>query len=518
MATRTLLGAAGLLTCLLLVIPTAARSAAGPLPGDEIPEDPAQPPEGPPAQPPEGPPQQPPEGPPEQPPEGPPEQPPGEEEATGEVTQPPAEEPPLMDETAATGPAGEEATGEASEGADEETEGESEESEGRAPEIATAPVGILPGGLLAAPAPVPGTAIVGMVFADDGFLLHMAGGEVIAYERDGEATRWGLPGADAAFVAQDSGSVVLLDERGDVTLRRFADGVRVGGFSTGLKPDAGMVTGAGPRVRTGAGPRAGRGPAAATLSGGVLYWVSAGTLHGYRVPAGNAVVEVALPDGEAASVVAAASTTVESAGDVPPLLLVSLGSGGVAAVSPSGGTTSGALRWHAEGAGPVTGPVLALAEERLAIFGDEGGDLTAVDLETGKPRWRWRLAEGLHHPPLLSRGRLYAATKANSLYCFDAKRGGERWRAALPGRPAAPPLRIAGAVLVVTQDGLLVELNAETGARIGSPHDLGAEVLGVVRRLGDGAREDGWRDRRLFMGLRDGRLAVFGPRASRGGP
>ena len=502
MATRTLLGAAGLLTCLLLVIPTAARSAARPLSGDEIPEDPAQPPE--------GPPEQPPEGPPEQPPEGPPEQPPGEEEETGEVTQPPAEEPPLTDETAATGPAGEEATGEASEGADEETEGESEESEGRAPEIATAPVGILPGGLLAAPAPVPGTAIVGMVFADDGFLLHMAGGEVIAYERDGEATRWGLPGADATFVAQDSGSVVLLDERGDVTLRRFADGVRVGGFSTGLKPDAGMVAGA--------GPGAGRGPAAATLFGGVLYWVSAGTLHGYRISAGNAVVEVALPDGEAASVVAAASATAESAGNVPPLLLVSLGSGGVAAVSPSGGTTSGALRWHAEGAGPVTGPVLALSEERLAIFGDEGGDLTAVDLDSGKPRWRWRLAEGFHHPPLLSRGRLYAATKANSLYCFDAKRGGERWRTALPGRPAAPPLRIAGAVLVVTQDGLLVELNAETGARIGRPHDLGVEVLGVVRRRGDAAREDGWRDRRLFLGLRDGRLAVFGPRASRGGP
>ena len=468
------------------MIAAAARSDAEPLSGNEISEDPGQPPE----------------------------QPPGEEEETGEAAQPPAEEPPLTDETAATGAAGEEATGEASEGADEETEGESEESERRAPEVATAPVGILPGGLLAAPAPVPGAAVVGMAFADDGFLLHMAGGEVIAYERDGEATRWGLPGADATFVAQDSGNVVLLDERGDVTLRRFADGVRVGGFSTGLKPDAGMVAGAGP----GAGPRAGRGPAAATLFGGVLYWVSAGTLHGYRVPAGNAVVEVALPDGEAASVVAAASAAAGSAGDVPPLLLVSLGSGGVAAVSPLGGTTSGALRWHAEGAGPVTGPVLALSEERLAIFGDEGGDLTAVDLETGKPRWRWRLAEGFHHPPLLSRGRLYAATKANSLYCFDAKRGGERWRAALPGRPAAPPLRIAGAVLVVTQDGLLVELNAETGARIGRPHDLGAEVLGVVRRLGDGAREDGWRDRRLFLGLRDGRLAVFGPGASRGGP
>ena len=227
------------------------------------------------------------------------------------------------------------------------------------------------------------------------------------------------------------------------------------------------------------------------------------------------MLETALPKGEATHVVVVAPP-IDSAADAPPLLLVSLGSGGVAAVASAPGTTSGTVRWQAAGAGPVTGPALAFPAERLAFFGDESGDLAAVDLESGRERWRWTLAEGFHHPPLLSRGRLYAATKANSLYCFDAKRGGERWRAALPGRPAAAPLRIAGAILVVTRDGLLVEVNAETGARIGRARDLGAEVLGVVRRLGDGASEDGWRDRRLFLGLRDGRLAVFAPRIGGG--
>ena len=446
-----------------------------------------------------------------QPPERPPAQPPGEEEEA-EAPQPPVEGPPPTEETTSgETPAEEDAAGEATEGEGDGTEGEESEDEGeesgsRAPEVATAPVGILPGRMLASPAPVPGASIVGMVFQDDGFLLHMTGGEVIAYERDGEATRWGLPGAGAVFVGEDSGTVVVLNERGEVTLRQVVDGVRVGGFSTGLSPDPALVTGAG------------RGPGPATLAAGVLYWVSAGTLYGYRIPAGNPVLEVVLPAGEPASVVAVPPNAAESGGVVPPLLVVSLGSGGVAAVSSSTGTTAGAVRWHAEGAGPVNGPVLALPDERIAIFGDAGGDLTAVDLETGRQRWRWKLAEGFHHPPLLSRGRLYAATKANSLYCFDAKRGGERWRAALPGRPAAPPLRIAGAILVVTQDGLLVELNAETGARIGRSHDLGAEVVGVVRRRGDAAREDGWRDRRLFLGLRDGRLAVFGPRGGSGAP
>ena len=439
--------------------------------------------------------------PPGQPPERPPEDPPGETEEA----EAPVEEVPLTGETPAEETPAGEAAGDAEEGEPGEAESgepgeedEEEEPARRAPEIVAAPVGILPGRLVAAPAPVPGGSIIGMILGADGFLVHTAGGEVVAYEPDGERTRWGVPGAGAAFVAEDAGAVVLLGETGDVVLRQRADGARMGGFATGFPPDGGL-----------AGPV--RRPAPAALAAGVLYWVSSGTLRGYRIPGGSLVLQTTLPEGEAASLVAVPAPA-DSAGSVPPLLLVSLGSGGVAAVAASPGTTSGTVRWQAAGAGPVTGPVLPFPAERLAFFGDEGGDLTAVDLESGRERWRWELAEGFHHQPLLSRGRLFAATKANSLYCFDAKRGGQRWRAALPGRPAAAPLRIAGAILVVTRDGLLVEVNAETGARIGQARDLDAEVLGVVRRLGDGAREDGWRDRRLFLGLRDGRLAVFGPR------
>ena len=421
-----------------------------------------------------------------------------------EEPQAPVEEvPPSGEASAEDAPAGgaADAAGEGEPGEPEPGEAEGGEPEDevgeparRAPEVVAAPVGILPGRLVAAPAPVPGGSIAGMVLGADGFLLHTAGGDVVAYEPDGDRTRWGVPGAGAAFVAEESGTVILLGESGDVTLRQLADGARTGGFSTGFAPDRRLA-----------------GPAPAALAAGVLYWVSSGTLRGYRIPEGNLVLETALPEGEAASLVAAPPPAGSAEGG-PPLLLVSLGSGGVAAVAASSGTTSGTVRWQAAGAGPVTGPVLPFPAERLAFFGDEGGDLTAVDLESGRERWRWELAEGFHHPPLLSRGRLYAATKANSLYCFDAKRGGQRWRAALPGRPAAAPLRIAGAILVVTRDGLLVEVNAETGARIGRARDLDAEVLGAVRRSDDGAREDGWRDRRLFLGLRDGRLAVLGPR------
>ena len=438
-----------------------------------------------------------------QPPEErpPPGQPPSEDPLPGEDTLPPGE-------AAAPGEGpGDEVSGEDDQGSkDEEADPEGSGSR-RAPDVAAAPVGILPGRLLAAPAPDPGAPVVGMVLDADGFFLHTAGGAVIAYYPDGEVTRWGLPGARAVFLATNAGKLVVLDDRGDVALRDPVDGKRAGGFSTGRPPDRGAGAETDPLL------------APATLAAGVLYWVSGGTLHGYEAATGNAVLEAALPEGEAVSVVAVsrpADGSLPAAGNAPPLLLVSLGSGGVAAVSGPAGTIQGAVRWHVGDTGRVTGAVLALADEGLAVFGDARGDLHAVDLETGRRRWRWRLAEGFHHPPLASRGRLYAATKANSLYCFDAKRGGERWRAALPGRPAASPIRMAGVILVVTQDGLLVEVNAETGARIGRPRDLEAEVLGVVRRQADGAREDGWRDRRLFLGLRDGRLAVFGPRTGSG--
>ena len=463
------------------------------------------------------PPEQPPEQPPGQPPAPPPAEPPGEAEEP-QTPETPAGEATVADPAAAETPAGE-TPGEPAEGEPGETEsepgepaegepgetegGEPEDEEGeparRAPAVVTAPVGILPGRLVASPAPVPGGAIIGMAPGGDGFLVQTAGGGVVAYEADGERTRWGVPGAGAAFVAEDSGAVILLGENGDVVLRQRSDGARTGGFSTGFAPDRGPL----------AGPA--RRPVPAALAGGLLYWVSSGTLRGYHVPGGELALQTKLPEGEATSVVVA-PVAAGPTGEAPPLLLVSLGSGGVAAVAASPGTTSATVRWQAAGAGAVTGPAVPFPAERLAFFGDEGGDLTAVDLESGRERWRWELAEGFRHQPLLSRGRLYAATKANSLYCFDAKRGGQRWRAALPGRPAAAPLRIAGAILVVTRDGLLVEVNAETGARIGRARDLDAEVLGVVHRSGDGAREDGWRDRRLFLGLRDGRLAVLGPR------
>lgn len=398
-----------------------------------------------------------------------------------------------------------------SDGEDDEGESGDEESgdpdapESGAPaDLAAPPIGILPGRLLASPTPVPGSPVLEIVFGEEGFVVRAAGGQVIAYETDGRGSRWGLPEARAVFIGEYADRVLILDAAGEVTLRRMSDGKWEWGFSTGVPPgDAGSG-------------ELGR-PPPAVLAAGALYWVSGGALHGFEVHSGVRLLETPLPAGEAAALVSfpppLASVRLEGVETrLPYRLLVSLGAGGVEMIAPLPQGGGNPRRWRSEAVGPVEGPGLVLWTERLAVFGNAGGVLHALDLETGRPRWRWRLGEGFHHPPLWNRGRLYAATNANSLYCYDASGGGERWRAALPGRPAAPPLRVAGALLVVTRDGALVEFNAETGAQLGGPYDLDTEVVGVVRRRGDGAREDGWRDRRLFLGLRDGRLAIVGPR------
>ncbi len=450
----------------------------------------------------------------------PPERPPGEQPPTEGEEQPPieGEGPPPTEGGEPLPPEGEEQppteSGEppATEGGGEgeEDSGDPGEAErGSTPDLTSAPRGILPGRWVASPAPSPGSPVVGLVFGAAGFAAHTGDGTLVAYTADAERARWGLSRGSAAFLGEHGGHLVILDPRGEVTLRGLTDGMPKGRFPA--RPAAGSAGKAGPALPI---------PVPAAVSGGALYWVAGGSFQGIDLASGARIPEYALPGGESAAMVPVPlplSVGAGGGGRGVPRLLVSLGDAGVASIVPLPGKAANPLRWHFSDTGRVSGPILALPKTRLAIFGDAGGDLHALDLETGRRRWRWRLAEGFHHPPLASRSRLYAATEANTLYCHDEKGGGERWRAALPGRPAAPPIRVAGALLVVTRDGILVEIDANTGARIGLPHELEAEVTGVVRRRADEPGEAGWMARRLYLGLRDGRLAILGPRIGGGG-
>ena len=304
----------------------------------------------------------------------------------------------------------------------------------------------------------------------------------------------------------------MLNREGEAAIHRITDGARLGGFSTGLAPGA-TAPGDGPWPED-------RPPAA--VAGGVLYVVVAGALHGYAVPDGDRVLLAELPGPGATAVVAttlraASGARSGRAAPATPVLLVSLDADGVAAVDgPTAG--SGGVRWTAPTEGALATPVVALPERNLAIAAEANGGLSAFRLEDGRRRWRWSLAEGFDHPPLAQGDRLYAATRANTIYAFDAATGAEQWRAGLPGRAAASPLRLAGALIVATRDGWVLELNPQNGMAMGRPRDLGAEVTGAVASRGDASREQGWRARRLLLGLRDGSLATLGPRLGAASP
>lgn len=461
----------------------------------------------------------------EQPPPG------GEGEGSGEAEAAPGERPPAeapgegSGEEAGTGEGGEEPAAEAgTEGEGEEgAEGAEEEDLGpRVAGLAGAPAGILPGEEMASPIPEPGSPVVGLVLEEEGFIALTAGGRVVAYGPDGGRPRWGVMERQTAALGRWPEGIALLDRDGGVEIRAPGDGAPGARFVTDTVPnpfriplpeagpDPGRSAGGGDPVRAAAAV-AGFGPQG-------VFFAAGDRVHGFSGPLGERLFETDLaapPNGIDAGAAAGSVRAIVLAGDPGEpgrFAAVSLGPGGLALLDAG----SGAIRWRRDDLGDIAAAALVLEEESLVIAGSTEGDLSVLRLEDGRTRWRRRLFEGFLHPPLASRGRLYAATDANSLYGYDLARGGERWRAALPGRPAASPLRVAGALFVAIRDGLLVEVAPATGLLLGRARNLGAEIFGVVRQRPDGPGETGWRQRRVYLGLRDGRLLVLRPRVSLG--
>ncbi len=439
--------------------------------------------------------------PPEQPPVAPPEQPP--EEAPPPEPIEPEEQPPGEGDAAATAPSGEGETGatETGQGVEPgETEEEEDGARGARADTAVAPAGILPGDLIRVPALDPGSLVVEVLPLDYGVAARTASGVVAVIPDDRDTPRWTVSAGAALIGAVDDGLVVL-DSEGTIATYRIGDGELLGQVRTakGLAP-------------AGAHP-----PVAAMLPSGLVAWVSGSALVGFAPGTGRQAFELALPEGlrpVAAATVrrSTAGSRDPAAGTGPDLLLLSLGESGVAAVEAGGGREA-VLRWTAGEAGPVVAPVLADPERETVVAAEDGGTLRALRLTDGRSRWRWRLGEGFDHPPLRGGERLYAATRANTLYAFDRGGGRERWRTALPGRAAASPIRLAGAVVIAIRDGLLLEVNPVTGQFIGRYRTLDAEITGAVVARNDEVSERGWRARRLYLGLRDGSLAVLAPRS-----
>jgi outer membrane protein assembly factor BamB len=155
---------------------------------------------------------------------------------------------------------------------------------------------------------------------------------------------------------------------------------------------------------------------------------------------------------------------------------------------------SGAVRWSYDapidsinGRPPVPGSVFGAtfdADQELAFVPAWGGTISAIDLQTGSPRWVWSVppespnrhgAEGVRVVGNTVYATAWHYLNANGtsaeawIVALDRATGAERWRTVLPapgyavtitGRPAVA----SGRVFVQMSTGDLFRLDATTGA------------------------------------------------------
>lgn len=90
--------------------------------------------------------------------------------------------------------------------------------------------------------------------------------------------------------------------------------------------------------------------------------------------------------------------------------------------------------------------------------------VTALDVETGTPRWETGV-EGIPRAPAVVDDTVYVPTEKR-VYALDAETGAERWSTPIPSPARSMPAVDGEYVCVGTKDGRLLVLDATTGERL----------------------------------------------------
>jgi len=153
------------------------------------------------------------------------------------------------------------------------------------------------------------------------------------------------------------------------------------------------------------------------------------------------------------------------------------------------GQEGGKVRWQAASLGTAAIPSFTgghLSAELLLVTSARHG-LVALDADRGTQRWATEPFTATA-PPAGDGDRAYAAS-ASELHAFDMASGLELWTAPLPfAIHSAPPVATGEMVLMATGRGVLVALDAETGAeRWRVESDPALAEIGPYRRGGPSA-------------------------------
>lgn len=145
-------------------------------------------------------------------------------------------------------------------------------------------------------------------------------------------------------------------------------------------------------------------------------------------------------------------------------------------------------------------------------FGDEAGTLHAVDAATGRKRWTFAAEGAITASPALAGGCLLAGSYDNRLYCLDPESGRAKWRVETEGYVHASPAITAGGEAVIAGcDGWLRRIRLADGREAGRV-ELGGYAAATPALAGGRAFVGTFENQVVAVDLEAGKLAwTFAP-------
>jgi len=96
--------------------------------------------------------------------------------------------------------------------------------------------------------------------------------------------------------------------------------------------------------------------------------------------------------------------------------------------------------------------------------GAGNGEVLAIDLQTGKLRWKYKAGEGIgESSPAVAAGVVYIGDLDGTIHAINAADGKSRWKLKTSGEIKSSPVIASGKVLIGSYDGNLYAVDAASG-------------------------------------------------------
>ncbi len=146
------------------------------------------------------------------------------------------------------------------------------------------------------------------------------------------------------------------------------------------------------------------------------------------------------------------------------------------------------IAWRYEAGAPIR--ATPAVEGDAVYLGTEDGTLHAVELATGKLRWKHRANAGearaaqLFSRPRVHAGRVYLGSATREVYCYDAVSGRQLWKTKTSDWIRSRPLVLGERVLVAGLDGRVTALDLDgqvAWSAAAGRHPILADLAGSER-------------------------------------